>query len=835
LRQFLKKGSQFGPRDYWTRLEQLIQAIPKDILPTNAADAAELLSALQSGITRKDEPKHNHEAAFGAYLETVGILSQRLPAEDKSKLLEEMVLPLITQYLQPSPETSQWAFPPNATALLSKALQAEGIGAALADRWSQFAQKLIDDVKTSAPEQSKDYEKSQTAVLQHATRFAALQEQVLNVESLAPLQPILSQSCALIVAEALNVVKNRNGKPYGAAGAVAALLHRNKSIISATQTGTDLERFIQDNISTLILSPSSKYLIDILYTMTESSIFKNAWGAALKAILDESDSPSKIKALEALLTSTQIPASFDLATFDPELQDYVKTSVREAVEGTAEWDSFNRMLQSRAKILSSQTTDDVLAYMTESLSISQRAPYSLQGLRQIVRSNPSLLRDFVARPEGSKLLQALLLASESADEEVSQAAAAVGASIQTILSSNSDTKQSMYDLIQQGLKEATETSVSVETLVDLAKQSVKPGSGWDGMYKVFPNLEEWNFALEPFINATPKSSLAITNPLGGAVYLVEPRKSSSEIRSLPRDGDGYSAAYRMAQYVTRLFKHSDLFPIERVPAGMRTAYLRNIAMTIQLADDNLGLAGANGLWADYNNDTENDAVSFLSEAQPYITQELRRLSVTWSEGNGGPTLLSWAVGMLTKFDPETPAEAYYDARTYSVIVADAIEIAGWKTAQTPQLLEILKSMRKTKAYFSLLGFLNAFKEPLAASKACERMCNEIIADLTGLDIHTKAEEGLRQLILLNTLLSQEGIVESIAKQRLVFLVKHVVPWLQDDTVNHSIKAELYLALTVLLPLMSDLYGEHWGSILQALATTWSATDELEENESGMDR
>lgn len=43
--------------------------------------------------------------------------------------------------------------------------------------------------------------------------------------------------------------------------------------------------------------------------------------------------------------------------------------------------------------------------------------------------------------------------------------------------------------------------------------------------------------------------------------------------------------------------------------------------------------------------------------------------------------------------------------------------------------------------FHLLGFLNAFKEPLAASQSCERMCNELVADLTGLDIEAKPQEG----------------------------------------------------------------------------------------------
>ncbi|KAI8938604.1 hypothetical protein NX059_004477 [Plenodomus lindquistii] len=835
LRQFLKKGSQLGPREFWLRLTQLLKVIPSDILPGNAADAAELLSALQSGIVRRDESKYNHEAAFDTYLDAVTLISQRLPETDQSKLLEEMVVPLLTHYLRPAAETSQWSIPSNAAPkLLPKALQISGIGAALTDRWPQFAQQLIDDIKTSAPEQSKDYEKSQTAIMQHSNRFATLQEHVTKLDRPQKLQNTVADRCAAIIAEALNVLQSRNGKPYGAAGAIAALLQRNRNLISSGETQQELESFVQEHIAKLILSPSATYVVDILYSLSGSAVFEVGWRSALKAVLQESDSPVKSKGLEALLTSSRIPTEFKLATADAELQSYVKSSVRDAVEGSAEWDSFNRMLQSQAKILSPETTDDVLAYLTQSLSISQHAPFSLQGLRQIIKTNPSLLREFLARPQGSALLQSLLRASESPSDEVSQGALAVSASIQTMLAAGSDTKQSIYDLIQRGLREATPSSVSIETLVELAKQSVKSWGEWDDMSKVFPSLDDWNVALKPFLSTMPKSSLAITNPLGGGVYLVESGTSTSELQKISRDADGYSAAYRITQYVTRLFKNPDLFPVEKVPADVKAAFLHNIAITIQLADDNLGLAGANGLWAEYNQDVEADAITFMSDAQPFVTQRLKDLAATWSQGETDSTLLFWAVKLLSRDKPDTPAEAYYDARVYSTLVSTAIEVAGWKAAQTAQLKDILASIRKTKAVFSLLGFLNAFKEPLAASKACERMCNEIVADLTGLDIATKSEEGLRQLILLNTLLKQEDLWESIAKQRLVFFVKHVIPWLQVDMVARPVKAELCRALIVLLPLMSDMYGEHWAEILKSLASTWAATQNFEEHESWMD-
>ncbi|KAF2023630.1 RING zinc finger protein-like protein [Setomelanomma holmii] len=815
LRQFLQKGSQSGPRDHWARLAELLKNVPSDVLPTNAPDAAELLGALHGGIIRKDEPKYNQEAAYTAYLGITTLVNDSLQEGDKRKVLEETVLPILAHYLQPSVETSQWAIPSNSAALLTKALSIDGMAPVISEQWPQYAQRLVDAIKTSAPEQSKDYETSQAAVAQLATRFATLQEQALKLEGYKPLRPVFAQASPTVVLEALNVVKNRNGKPYGAAAAVAAVLSRNGTLVSESSAQQELEAFV-------------------LYALHTSTIFPDSWRACLSSVLQEAESPSRTKALEALLTSSRIPTEFDLAIHDTELQKFVSESVRGSVEGSLEWDSFNRILQSQAKVLAPETTDDILSYLTQSLAISQRAPYSLQGLRQIVRSNPSMLREFVASPQGPKLLQGLLLASESPNEEIAQDATAVNASIQTMIAAGSDTNKSVLELIHQGLREANQSSVSVETLVDIAKQSVKVGDDWDALQGVLPSLDDWNTALSPLLTTVPKSSLAITNPIGGAVYLVDQQRTNTDAANIARDADGYTSAYRITQYVTRLLKESELFPVETIPTASLDAYFRNVALTIQLADDNLGLAGANGLWADYNSDTETDAMTLISDAQIFVTQQLKRLSATWAEG-GSSSLISWADELLDQVEATVSPRAYYTARTYSVLVADATDMIGWRNTHTQQLQDKLKAVRRSKAILPTLAYLNAFKEPLAATKSCERMCNELVADLTGLDIDRKPEDGLQQFLLLNSLLhGQDGITESIAKQRLVFFVKHVVPWLQASHVSKPTKAELCRALTILIPTMGDMYGEHWADILQALAAAWSSTQELEEGDSGQD-
>ncbi|KAF2115322.1 RING zinc finger protein-like protein [Lophiotrema nucula] len=833
LRQFLKKGSQSAPREYWDRLVDLLKAIPDEVLPSTGADAAELLGFLHGGIVKKDESRLSLESAFRAYLEITTLVSKRLSDQDQEKLQQELVLPIVSQYMDPSPEISTWTVPANSVALVAQATTIGLMPAILEAQWTQYTQKLIENLKNLKSEQSSGYEASQSSLLQHARRFAALLREMSDLKIPDSLQAVLAESCECIVKRALSVIRNRNGKPYGAAGTVAELLHHVPSLI-ASDPGTreELGRFIRDDLPRLILSPSSIKLVDILYSVADISGFEEAWTSTLQTALSADESSAKARALDAILTSARLPSSFNLAASNTDLQAYVKSNIQDALVGSLEWDTFNHMLQSPAQILSPTSLDEILSSLTQSLSITEYAPSALQGFRHIVKQNPTLLKDFISKPSGSDLLSRLLLASESPIDEIAQEASTVNASIQTILSAGTGSKDSIIPVIRRGLYEASQTSVSVETLVDLARQINKPGATWewDSLKDVLATVAEWEGALNPFLATAPRSSLAITNPLSGAVYLAKMDGSQSAERKIPRDADGYSPAFRIAQYMVKMLSALDSSASESIPLATMRSFLVSITTTIQLATDNLGLAGANNLWNVYTPEVEADAMNFLSDAQTYLVQELGREKVYWEFAAVDDSMVIWAIGLFLTQMHDSSVRAYYRARTSSALVSTMIEHLGWHNGHNTKISEVLKQLRKDgkgNGIFPLLGYMTTFKESLAATKSCERMCNELVAELTGLNIESKPGEALQQLILLNNLLyEQEGIAQSIAKQRIIFFVKHIVSWLQDTDVPLPIRAELCRALSSILPLMGDIYGDHWAEILNSFASTWSAFGDL---------
>lgn len=705
LQQFLKRGSQSGPREFWDNITKLFKSIRKSILPTTELDAIELLGAIHSGITRKDEPRANLGVAFNAYSDIAILLSSPLAEEDQLKLLGEMLLPIIPQYLRPNPEQSQWTIPgAQAPGIITKAMVFGIMPSIIEKEWPKYAAALIEDVKTSAPEKSKEYDRSQTALIQQASRLAAVQSQALLNHAPKPSISVFSRASTLIITEALNVLKTRNGKPYGAAGVVAEILRLcDQLVLTNDEAKHQLVSFVQNDIPKLFLSPSCSKLADILYTFKDAPIFEEAWKETLRAVLDASDCPTKSVALEQLLASPRIPSDFKLASSDPEIQNYIKKNVHYALESSSDWEFLSRILQYSSTAIAVGTMEEILASMTQSLSITEYVPNALRGLHQVVKQSPTSLRSFVPTSEGSELIRSLLFLAESPDDQVAQDASGINTLIHGILSQNSDdtaSKQSMFDVIQNGLKEASPTSVSVETLVDLSRKILEAGESKSASPEItsylFPDASAWEDALAPFLDITPKPSIAITNPLGGSTYLV--KQSPSRVpfnKSFPRDSEGYSAAFRSAYYVTQIVKETDIF--DATSDEMRGEIFRLLLLTVQLADDNLGLAGSNNLWSEYTPEMETDALLFVSDAQSFITEQLREHSARWAEDTeeSRTSFLEMVMNQLRNGSQGLSASAYYNARAFSMLVAELVEMHGWNSKKTPEMHATLKGLRKS--------------------------------------------------------------------------------------------------------------------------------------------
>jgi len=249
----------------------------------------------------------------------------------------------------------------------------------------------------------------------------------------------------------------------------------------------------------------------------------------------------------------------------------------------------------------------------------------------------------------------------------------------------------------------------------------------DAATKLLPDLARWNTAIEPFFWGSPNLSLAITNSLSGALSLITPISSASISQRITTDGDGYSSAFRMFRYTTKLIESTKAF--EYITSSHKAVLVKSLALLLQIAGDNLSVPESIPLWKFEDPDQEAEVVDFVAETQALLA--------SWFALEPSPSdfvhvaqiqLLEQANGQSTK--------SYYSARAYAAITAEKTEIHGHRGGESDA--DRLKTMRKSTDIFASAAYLAS----APGSKELQRLCNELIADLTGLNFQKNMENGM---------------------------------------------------------------------------------------------
>lgn len=239
--------------------------------------------------------------------------------------------------------------------------------------------------------------------------------------------------------------------------------------------------------------------------------------------------------------------------------------------------------------------------------------------------------------------------------------------------------------------------------------------------EILPKHPQWGEALSPFLASLPNPSLAVTNALSCAVSLIEsPPISAHETElAISRDAEGFSSAFRMLSYLTKLIGAIDIFPYCREED--KASLCEHLALSIQLAGDQLAVLSPNGLWDASLLDTENEIVSLVTEAQNLVAK--------WIHDR--PTFIISAQQRLLHKCNGHSISSYYSARTYSTMTAEIRELHGDvpDEHETAMLRKSSKSLG-AESYFQSVALLSSAPE----SKQMTRLANELLATLTGHDL-----------------------------------------------------------------------------------------------------
>ncbi|KYG42752.1 hypothetical protein M433DRAFT_157530 [Acidomyces richmondensis BFW] len=836
LKQFLRHGSWSGNAQFWQLLINLFSEIPDAILPHAYDDANSLLMAARDGVSSKEE-RLNSSASWPAYYALVTRLLNMLPVEDRETLLQHCVMPIIRQYLQPSPETAGWTIVGGKVAnLVANAGKIPGIAEILALESSHLSDHVIEVAKQTQPVEGKEFEKSQQQIALIGERWAALQREAI------PFLPENARDAFVaanvkILEECMQVLHQCDGKNFGAAVIIENIVRHveDDSLRDERITSTMAKLLKANNCNWVLWVSSGQHLIYALYSMHREPFFVDIFSTAVtRALAVEGPKDTKDKMIVSFFPGNVPKEAIKAAKGDSKLQDFFNISCNSPL--TKETGEFLLELY-RIGALADPIETRVLDVIGSALADVFNEKELLVTLNLLSETTDDFLKKVAITCGNGLLLPDLLRLEEHTNEDIAHKAANIASRISS--ASSTDSVEATFSPVLKDLERLSLRSLSADLLQDLANRLLGPERTVKNPQDTIPSIDIWTGAVNAALRP-PEPSLAILSPLGGAVHLVHSDLTAPR-KKVQTDSAGLSQALRIAMYISALFTETDIMVRLKEVSDIYWDVIALLYITVLLAEDNLSIVGVNALWDPSKLVTAEPVVlDFITQANSLFNKCWQTVSMSLkSAGDTGKTSISDYDQLFRSFDKLTQPHAagspmhYYHALAHAKIHASLFELYGHNTDQVRKSETTLRDARASNDTLAIVGCVVGLQQPLGVSQGLSRFCNELVAELTGLGAsdHQQKLKYLERLIELNAILSsKEDAVEAVAKQRVIFLVKSLLRELNDGP-NPAILAEIYKTLTFLLPGIQDMYGEHWPQIVDRTVNLWKTMHSSNEHPS----
>lgn len=206
--------------------------------------------------------------------------------------------------------------------------------------------------------------------------------------------------------------------------------------------------------------------------------------------------------------------------------------------------------------------------------------------------------------------------------------------------------------------------------------------------------------------------------------------------SVPRDSDHCSSAFRMASFTTRILSSFDI--IEYVDTETLETLFYSLPLALQLIDDDLSIEGCNGITGMELSDQREEYTETVNEGRQVISRWIHSDAEIVSEGvTLSSKLLSFWENQLEKLAGTSPVN-YRVGEAFVKIMAS---IGSPKKAKSPEeVTKICKETRTANAIRSA-SWLTSLRHLVISNPAGTRLCNELVADSTGLNPQDERGDG----------------------------------------------------------------------------------------------
>lgn len=469
LRQYIQKGSQGGLGSFWSNLDKLLRIIPREVIAgtdksstdetVNISSATALTEAFLEGLNSREEPRQNLTAGWKSYIQVGTWLVILVPQTERPEFIDKRLSPLVVQYVRPDSELTQWSLPSQSAEsicadYLFTLISHEQVRE-LQPLWTKLSNGLLEAVKLSSPEQSKDFRSSQDSICAEAKRFFVLQPAVLSrvadTESEPHVQEIFEKASSFLLENCLQILHTRNGKPYGAAGVVEECVRRMPSVARSSQ---EFLKFVQTNAPELLLSPSADRLISIILACREWDGFASSFENVVERAMEMEPEQSNSHIFQSLLATL----NFNDVEEKGKLSSLIMRALDRACSGShPHWPIITAVLQNQTSW--GEMMDYIFLFIIDSLSTDDKVFGALHGLSHLGTTVPSAVKEFQNGVYGSRLTGKLLYLTESPLEDLATLAESLMKSFkETVVGDTSN--RSKIEILHDGFSHATEESLS---------------------------------------------------------------------------------------------------------------------------------------------------------------------------------------------------------------------------------------------------------------------------------------------------------------------------------------------------------------------------------------